>query len=243
MLNPRIIFVCRLTAGLLFSACLFSSGSTAQIYAQQPLSQSAQQHYDSGWKHLQQHSYPKALQEAEAASKVDPDFAPAFLLKSQALVGIFKKQYNTGAGLSDLDPSFMLLKQAADDLRRYIELSPATADAKALREQLESLRAYANLTDQDDASRTVFRPKETTIKAHILSRASPKYGDINGAVILLAVFTADKQVNHIIVLRSLSDDVMKACVDAARNTKFEPAIKDGRAVSTVIQMEFHFNEH
>jgi TonB family protein len=97
-----------------------------------------------------------------------------------------------------------------------------------------------------DDSRT-FNPKEVDQKARILFRAEPIYTEearenmVEGTVVLRAIFSSTGQVENIRVVSGLPFGLTEKSVDAARRIQFAPAMKDGRAVSQYIQIEYNFH--
>ncbi len=97
-----------------------------------------------------------------------------------------------------------------------------------------------------DYSRT-FSPKEVNVKARILSRPEPQYTEearknqVSGTVVLRAVFSSSGQVTSIRAVSSLPYGLTERAIAAARQIRFSPAMKDGRAVSQYIQIEYNFN--
>jgi TonB family protein len=97
-----------------------------------------------------------------------------------------------------------------------------------------------------DYDRT-FRPNEVTQKARILSKPEPQYTEearrnqISGTVVLKAVFSSSGQVTNIRAVSSLPYGLTEKAIAAARQIRFSPAQKDGRAVSQYIQIEYNFN--
>src|SRR5205085_7250889 len=93
----------------------------------------------------------------------------------------------------------------------------------------------------------VFGPTEVTQKALILSRPEPQYTEearqnqVTGTVVLKAVFSSSGEVTNISAVRSLPYGLTERAMAAARTIKFSPAMKDGRAVSQYIQLEYNFN--
>ncbi|HUQ32341.1 MAG TPA: energy transducer TonB [Pyrinomonadaceae bacterium] len=92
-----------------------------------------------------------------------------------------------------------------------------------------------------------FAPRDVDQKARILSRGEPQYTDearenaTTGTVVLRAVFSASGEVTNIRVVNGLPYGLTESAVEAARGIKFSPAMKDGRAVSQYIQIEYNFN--
>jgi protein TonB len=97
-----------------------------------------------------------------------------------------------------------------------------------------------------DYNRT-FSPREVTQKARILSRPEPQYTEearknqVSGTVVLRAVFSSSGQVTGIRAVSGLPYGLTEKAIAAARQIRFSPAMKDGRAVSQYIQIEYNFN--
>jgi TonB family protein len=92
-----------------------------------------------------------------------------------------------------------------------------------------------------------FSPREVTQKARILSRPEPQYTEearknqVSGTVVLKAVFSSGGQVTNIRAVSGLPYGLTERAIAAARQIRFTPAMKDGRAVSQYIQIEYNFN--
>jgi TonB family protein len=92
-----------------------------------------------------------------------------------------------------------------------------------------------------------FSPREVTVKARILSRPEPQYTEdarknqVSGTVVLRAVFSSSGQVTNIRTVSGLPHGLTERAIAAARQIRFTPAMKDGRAVSQYIQIEYNFN--
>ncbi|MBD0324918.1 MAG: TonB family protein [Pyrinomonadaceae bacterium] len=97
-----------------------------------------------------------------------------------------------------------------------------------------------------DYNRT-FSPREVTQKARILSRPEPQYTEearknqVSGTVVLRAVFSSSGQVTGIRAVSGLPYGLTEKAIAAARQIRFQPAMKDGRPVSQYIQIEYNFN--
>lgn len=244
---PRRFPASPLAVVLFACAFFFTSGVGEPVSAQQTDLRNAQQYNEAGQKLLEKGSYDKALKEAEKALGIERDFPQALLLRSKALVGVFKKKYDIFSGMNNKPEVFLLLKEAAESLNKYLRLVPNAVDAEALLETLEDLRAYGQLADPDNSSRTVFRPGETTVKARLLKRGEPIFteearkAEVRGRVVILVVLAADGQIKHPMVISTVGYGLTESCLAAASSTTFTPAVKNGHAVSTVIQIEYNFN--
>jgi protein TonB len=93
----------------------------------------------------------------------------------------------------------------------------------------------------------VFAPSETTTKARVLSKPEPQYTEaarkysVSGMVALKGVISTDGRITSIRILKRLPHGLTQACVAAAKQIRFTPAVKDGQTVSQFIQLEYNFN--
>lgn len=217
----------------------------------------AEAHYAASVVYLSRLEPARALEEIEAALKTKPAFAAAHLFKSQVLLGLMA-QGSTHAGSGPPTPELRaqaadraksLYRQAAESLERFFELETSPPDAEVWREQLANLRIFAERLTQDGSSadRTILLASEVTTHMRTLSRPEPAYteearrANVQGTVVLRAVFAADGRVQNILVLRALPYGLTERAISAARQLKFAPATKDGRPVSEIIQIEYNFN--
>jgi TonB family protein len=216
--------------------------------------QNAEAHYVASAVYLSRYDPDRALKEIEAALAAKPNFAAAFLFKSQVLLGVMAKRSAPGTAPPEsraqaIERTKSLYRQAAESLERYLQLEPSPPDAKVWREQLATLRLFAENSPHDNASadRTIFDGNEVTTRAQLLARPEPSYSEearkagLSGTVVLRAVFAADGTLQNIIVLRALPYGMTERAIAAARRIKFVPATKDGRPVSQFIQIEYNFN--
>jgi TonB family protein len=97
---------------------------------------------------------------------------------------------------------------------------------------------------EDDSS--IFTGRQVTSKARVISKPQPSYAEgaraaqITGTVVLRCVFSSAGEVTNIRALSGLPEGLTEKAIGAARHIKFIPAIKDGRFVSTHIQLEYNF---
>ncbi len=228
----------------------------------------SQTRYLLGNAALRQDMPATALDEATAILKIDPNFAPALLLKAMALLHLQSEDINRKAALerkvvSVKEPeqksreerieysrkSLRPLKEAADAIEKYVQLVPSGEEADLWRKQLATLRAFSQVADEDipESQRTIFFNYEVDKKANILTRPEPHYtvrardAWVQGTVVVRAVLAADGQVKYIMVVSGLPYGLTEEAIKVARRIKFVPAIKDGRPVSQYVQIEYNFN--
>ncbi len=93
----------------------------------------------------------------------------------------------------------------------------------------------------------VFKPDQVQQKARIISKPIPEYTEearrnqVTGTVVLQMVFAANGSVTNIRTITGLPFGLTEKAMAAAKRIQFSPAMKDGRAVSQYIRVEYNFN--
>ena len=123
-------------------------------------------------------------------------------------------------------------------LKKYPNFEPLQKEA---REQLAALQRRAS-----DLKRTEIEKSELDKKAKLIYKVEPKYPDdarakkIEGSVLLGLTIDHGGLPQNIQIKRSLDPSLDQAAVEAVRQWRFEPAIKDGQPVSMWITVEVYF---
>ena len=92
-----------------------------------------------------------------------------------------------------------------------------------------------------------FRQNEVTRKALITFKPEPGFteearkNNVTGVVRLRAILSASGSVTGITTVKGLPDGLTEKAISAARQIRFTPAEKDGRAVSQYVVLEYNFN--
>jgi TonB family protein len=188
----------------------------------------------------------KALREAERAIELNNTFSRAYLLKSQALVE-FSGDVIVQAAVSREEQGNRY-QEAAAALETYLRLAAPSSENQQWQEQLEALNFHlAARSPTRRQQYDVYTGREVTTKARLISKPEPMYtekartNDVTGTVILKAVFAADGNVKHIVVVQGLPDGLTRRAVNAAKQIKFLPATINGRPVSMFMQLEYNFH--
>jgi TonB family protein len=98
----------------------------------------------------------------------------------------------------------------------------------------------------DDADR-VYPQGQVNERAQVLSKPEPQYteearkGGITGSVVLRVVFSRTGEVTNIRALQTLPFGLTERAIAAARQIRFRPAMRGGRAVNVSMQLEYNFN--
>lgn len=92
-----------------------------------------------------------------------------------------------------------------------------------------------------------FRQNEVTKRAAITYKPAPGFTEwarrfnVAGVVRLRAILHSSGAVEGVAVVKPLPHGLTRKSIDAARQIRFEPAQKDGRAVSQYVVLEYNFN--
>ena len=84
-------------------------------------------------------------------------------------------------------------------------------------------------------------------RARLLLKPEPQYTEearrnqVSGTVVLRVVFSSAGEVVQIRAVHTLPFGLTERAIAAARQIKFDPALKDGRPVSVFMQLEYNFN--
>ena len=101
--------------------------------------------------------------------------------------------------------------------------------------------------EEETCSGPVYKAKELTRKAKITYIREPGFTaearahGVEGTVILTAVLCRTGKVTDIKVIKGLPDGLTEAAVESTRGIEFEPAEKDGEAVSQGLRRELEFS--
>jgi TonB family protein len=185
----------------------------------------------------------ETIKKVDAIVALKPDFAAAYLLKSQALVsysgGVLYPNRNQRSEERLVD-----YKSAAAALEKYLKLETDARAAQPWKEQLETLKFYIGEKSGTDQ---IFIGRDVTTKVKLLSKPEPTYTQaarneqIVGTVVLKCVFAGDGTVKHILVVQSLPNGLTQQSIAAAKKIRFIPATRNGQPVSMWMQLEYNFN--
>ena len=207
-------------------------------------------HYIIGAVNLRDGSYNYAYARAKKAIEINPNFASAYLLKSKALVSSFSIQ--AGTVTKPQDARGQLLEEARADVEKYLSLAPNGDEAAFQRENLESIKFFAEYYNRPENQKPINfdapeKPAENETPLKITSQPRADFterarvaGFTSGSVRVAVGFSADGVVKHVLIIKPLGYGLDEQAVKAARQIKFEPALKDGKPISVVKLVEYTF---
>ena len=232
---------------------LLLTSKTAEAKAEADLAlrydpQNAEANYLVAELQLRERDYENAIRRASEINRLHPEFAAAWLVRSQAVMGQFVEARQEES--RSADGGVTRLAEAAENLEKFLQLSGQKNDPapKLWREQLEGLKRYADLADKNNPNRQVFTLDEVTTKPVILYKEKAGYTEaarnhgVVGAVVLAIIVDESGSVRSPLVLQSLPYGLTESAIKVALKMRWKPAEKDGRPVAAVLwKIEFSFN--
>lgn len=160
---------------------------------------------------------------------------------------------------AEADAKLKEVRQNLDEHRRLLELyqqkqgsgSEKAADAqKRLAELLTKYQESSQISDGQryvEAQKLLEQQYRETRKPRVIRRVEPVYPadarekNIKGSVVLTMVVDREGNPQDIKIWKSLYPSMDQAAIEAARQMRFEPALKGGQTVSETLLVEFYFS--
>jgi TonB family protein len=202
-------------------------------------------YYVRGAARIQEGKFAEALADAERIIGINPNFAGAYTLKSNANLYLFGERVSK-------DP--VNFKDELEELRKAIEpleyCVKYCKDNPILAAQIEKLDALRTFHDyfarekKDALSTTPPTDEMTPIK--ILAKPQARYTDegrknnISGTITMYVLFASNGQVSFILPINALGHGLDQQAMKAAAQIRFEPAKRNGVPVSVVKKVTYSF---
>ena len=138
-----------------------------------------------------------------------------------------------------------LFSEAAIIVEEILKLNPPNADL--WRERLETLRLYGQPTSPP-GQRTIYGASEVDRKAKLVDTpvavytAEARQANVRDEVRLRLVLAGDGTVRNMFPIKSAGHALTESAVTAAQQIKFEPAVRNGLAVSQFVTLVYEFKK-
>ena len=189
------------------------------------------------------------LEEFIAESKESLQYDPV-TERSLTVNGFPGKEYSSQ---TETSTTLMQFFATEDHLFRFAATGPPGATL-AINEFFSSIKfgPAPNAVDvsagffRSDTGERVFSGRDVEVKPRLRTKPEPTYtrkaldNKVQGTVILNVVFSKTGRVEYIQVFQGLPDGLTEECIKAAQKIEFVPAMKDGKAVSMWMQLEYYF---
>ena len=135
--------------------------------------------------------------------------------------------------------------EAGATIDEILKLNPPQSER--WRELRETLTLYSQRISPPQ-SRTVYGSSEVKKRARLLESPAATYpeqaraAEADGEVRLRLVFAADGTVKHVFPMKALKYGLTEAAMEAARQIKFAPAIRDDQPVSQFATLVYEFKK-
>lgn len=191
------------------------------------------------------------LEEFIAENKVSFQYDPA-TERNLTVDGFPGKEYSSQTKTTTTVVQFLATE---DRLFRFAATGP-TAAAPVIKDFFSSIKlgeekiggiAVSESSVGSDTREKIYVGREVDVKARLLRKPEPSYtkdardNKVEGTVILKVVLSKAGRVENIWVFTRLPYGLTEQAIKAARQIRFVPAMKDGKAVSMWIQLEYNFS--
>lgn len=135
--------------------------------------------------------------------------------------------------------------EAATTVEDILKLNPANSEI--WRERFETLSLYSQPVSSPD-QRTVFGDGEVQKRARVIDSPAAIYtdearaGKTKGDVRLRVVLASDGTVRNVFPIKSLSHGLTESAMEAVRQIKFQPAIRNGQPASQFATFVYEFRK-
>jgi TonB family protein len=203
-------------------------------------------YYIRGTAYLWEGKFDEALADADRAIALNTDFSSAYTLKSETLVAQFGKRIASG---SNAKKEIEFLSKAVETLETCVKNCQKNPDLQSQSEKLESLKVFYEYFNREKTGATsqTLSPDDTTTPLKITYKAHVNYTDqarsafVSGKIVVAVLFAANGKVTQTIVIKPLGYGLDQEAMKAAKNIRFEPALKNGIPISVVKVVEYIFS--
>jgi TonB family protein len=203
--------------------------------------------YVMGTADLWEGKLDNALAMAEKMLVTNSAFAPGYVLKADVLLAALGLRVTANSSIKD---NIAFLKQAVEVLEAGVKNSPPKANRKTLDEKLEGVKVfYEHFSKNGSVTPAIVPPTpepgvtpvKITYKPPARYTDSARAAGVQGTIRIAVLLGANGKVQYILKLSGLGYGLDEQVIRAARQIVFEPKMKDGRPVSTVVIMEYGFS--
>jgi TonB family protein len=214
----------------------------AQLWANQSLQSdpnNIEALYTLGTIDLRRGARAEAIEKANTLIASKPDFAAAYLLKSQAYVSFGSAVYSKSMSKEERQLRY---RSAAEALEKYLQFETDARTAEPWKDQLDTLKFHLG-----ESGANVYVGGPVTTRVRLLAKPEPTYTErarqeqIVGTVVLRCVFASDGTIKYILVMQALQGGLTEKAIAAAKKIRFMPATLNGQPVSMWMQLEYNFN--
>jgi tetratricopeptide (TPR) repeat protein len=202
-------------------------------------------YFISGKIYLADRKTDLAAAEADRALDIEPLNPQAHTLKADS---IFQAYIDSVRQTMDFRKEVKSLQRADDILKNCLEKCVKNPDQAAQEWRRELIGAFLEAAERKiiDPEEPMETPDPGTTRVKILTKPRASYTDkarqlgISGNVTLLLLFARNGSIPFIIVLKKLGGGLDEEAIKAAAQIKFEPKMRNGEPVSSVLLIQYGF---
>jgi tetratricopeptide (TPR) repeat protein len=148
--------------------------------------------------------------------------------------------YNNGEYQKAVETLQKIVETDKEDKQSWLYLGMSQTKLKNKSQAAKAFKKADKISDEEK------QPDNTQTKLKIISKPRAAYTDearasmTQGTIKLAVEFGADGSIKSIFPFQTLPYGLTENCVESAKNIKFEPATKDGKAYSTIGILSYSF---
>jgi len=210
-------------------------------------------YYYRGNLFLRKNQFKKAISDAEKAILINPNYVPSYFLKANALLYAFGIDWinikDKSLATSFIERNIYMVNESIEALESCRLDCKKAAAGFDIGEWIESIKTFylyldekaRNLDGKSDGSNV-----SDSSGFRITSKPRPSYTDlarsknIQGTVYLLILFSAERKIKNIYVLKGLGGGLSETAIKAARKIKFTLPMIEGVPTSTLRIIQYNY---
>ena len=196
---------------------------------------------------VREENYDEAIANLDKVLSIDEKFSLAYLLKSDIYI---LQITNPVFDKTDKERADNLFKQSINvlDICLTVCVDSGLQTAKDKLEKVKIFHDYIrtkkeNVSAQEKAENTDVEPLKILAKPRADYTIAARENGVTGTIIAVVLFSANGEDKFIYIIKGLGYGLDEEVIKAARQIKFEPQKENGKSVSSVNVIQYHFAIH
>lgn len=195
---------------------------------------------------LREHNFNAAQTDVSRILTIDPAYADAYILGSDIQIRRLDDALLKSGGIKELNANSQFLREAVEILKTGAEKCGDCPNKGVLADRLETINALYDFALKErptvgNLPELGITPVRFISKPRALYTDTARTASLQGTIRLAVLLGANGKVLYVLALNRLGKGLDENAINAARKIKFEPMMKDGKPISTVVLIEYGFS--
>ncbi|MGH9821046.1 MAG: TonB family protein, partial [Pyrinomonadaceae bacterium] len=203
-------------------------------------------YYFRGTAYVSDDKFDFAQKDADQIIAIEAANARGYLLSSRIQLALLSNKLTKDGDSSSVKDNLEFLRDSRDILLTGVAACKDSPEKKSLDDELGTTETFYDYFSKDHSAPGA-APDPSITPFKILSKPRASYTDlarsanVQGSIRLAVMLGANSKVEHVLILKRLGFGLDEQALKAAMQIRFEPKMKDGKAISTVAIFEYGFN--